>query len=51
MDLNARVFVTVHNREILELVFDRFETHFLSGNADNEYRTIAVKTLATRTLK
>lgn len=42
---------TAHNREILELLFDRFETYFLNGNADDEFRAIAVKTLATRTLK
>jgi len=44
--LDAWVFATANNKEdILEPLFDRFETYFLLGYTDDEFREIAVKRL------
>src|SRR5205807_15389 len=44
--LNAWVFATANNKDdILEPLFDRFETYFLAEYTDNEFREIAVRRL------
>jgi hypothetical protein len=46
IELNAWVFATANNKEnILEPLFDRFETYHLSDYTDEEFRKIAVSRL------